>query len=66
MARRLALPIAEAMVRSASSCVVPYDSKAPVAPAVHTGVFAVCAEELPKPCSTMVLETSALQLPCHD
>ena len=33
MARRLALPMAEAMVRSASSCVVPYDSKAPVTPA---------------------------------
>jgi hypothetical protein len=52
MDRRLALPIAEAMVRSASSCVVPYDSKAPVAPAVHTDVFAVCAVELPKLCST--------------
>ncbi len=54
MDRRLALPIAEAMVRSASSCVVPYDSKAPVAPAVHTDVFAVCAVELPKLCSTTV------------
>ena len=51
MARRLALPIAEAMVRSASSCVVPYDSKAPVAPALNIDMLAVYAVQLPKPCS---------------
>ncbi|KAA6427334.1 MAG: hypothetical protein FRX49_01999 [Trebouxia sp. A1-2] len=72
MARRLALPIAEAMVRSASSCVVPYDSKAPVAPAVHTGsslagcsqpissVVAISAARSAKDCKPAVMSPKGL------